>query len=409
MDESALKILLDNLERSRSSLHGWLDFWTLLVVVGVALEVVFVIWEYAEDLHDFRRGIVHPPEKPIILLFVLGLLGAGLVAVGVAGELYIGVKAGQVETEIRKANELRISLLSKEAGDAAASATTAHKEAEAAKDAAGKAQQRAGAVATQTDELNRNLRDAKMQLEAVDVKRAKLEKSLIDLAVCNAPRVITSWSFTGLTPNTKKSYVDPLLPMAGQMVFIEFVPDAEARRAAQYIARTLADAEWSVQELKFVDGLKDGVSVQASVSTPTGNGIPSMSPHWHASDAEEKLLSFLHSYNWQAARGWPTDAQGKMIVDEKVLPAGAIRILIGLYPPAVYVSPPGQKELASRMEELKQEREKREAESKRKREEQLATLPPEVRQRLRQADAEWEAKTKSETSNSPCQVLNPLF
>jgi hypothetical protein len=118
MDESALKTLLDNLEISRSSLHGWLHFWTFLVVVGVALEVVFVVWEYTEDIHDFRRGIVHPPEKPSALLLVLGLLGAGLVAIGVAGELYIDVQAGKVETEIRKANELRVSLLSKEAADA---------------------------------------------------------------------------------------------------------------------------------------------------------------------------------------------------------------------------------------------------------------------------------------------------
>jgi len=118
MDESALKTLLDNLEMSRASLHGWLDIWTFLVVVGVALEVVFVIWEYVEELHDFQRGIVHPPEKPRVLLFVLGLLGAGLVAVGVAGELYIDVQAGKVETEIRKANELRVSLLSKETANA---------------------------------------------------------------------------------------------------------------------------------------------------------------------------------------------------------------------------------------------------------------------------------------------------
>jgi hypothetical protein len=112
MTESALKTLLDNLERSRSSLHGWLHFWTFLVVVGVVLEVVFVVWEYAVELKDFKRGIVHPPEKPSILLLVLGLLGAGLVAVGVAGELYIDVKANSLETEIRKANEDRISLLS---------------------------------------------------------------------------------------------------------------------------------------------------------------------------------------------------------------------------------------------------------------------------------------------------------
>jgi hypothetical protein len=125
MDESALKILLDNLDKSQTSLHHWLHLWTFLVVVGVALEVVgvaleivFVIREYAEDLHDFRRGIVQPPEKPSRLLLVLGLLGAGLVAVGVAGELYIDVQAGKVETDLRNANELRVSLLSKEAADA---------------------------------------------------------------------------------------------------------------------------------------------------------------------------------------------------------------------------------------------------------------------------------------------------
>src|SRR5579862_6651144 len=118
MDESALKTLLDNLEISRSSLQIWFYFWTLLVVVGVALEVAFTVWEYLEDLHEFRRGTIHSPERPNVFLLVLGLLGAVLVAVGVSGELCIDVKAGHVETEIRKANELRVSLLSKEAGDA---------------------------------------------------------------------------------------------------------------------------------------------------------------------------------------------------------------------------------------------------------------------------------------------------
>lgn len=125
MDDSALKRLLDNLDMSRSSLHGWLHFWTFLVVLGVALEVVFVVKEYIDQSHDFRRGIVHPPEKPSTMLFVLGLLGAGLVAIGVAGELYIDVQAGKVETEIRKANELRVALLSREAGDAKTSAVGA--------------------------------------------------------------------------------------------------------------------------------------------------------------------------------------------------------------------------------------------------------------------------------------------
>jgi hypothetical protein len=174
---------------------------------------------------------------------------------------------------------------------------------------------------------------------------------------------------------------------------------------------TLADAQWNVQRpLKVVDGLADGVSVQPSAPKATGlakGEVPNMSPDWHTGDVSEKLLDFLHSYNWQAARGWPTDGQGKIIHDEKILPAGAIRIQIGLYPPAVYVSPPGQKALTSSMEELKQEREKAEAESKRQLEEQWAKLSPEVRQGLEQEMAEMDAKAKSEANNGPCQSLSP--
>ena len=214
-------------------------------------------------------------------------------------------------------------------------------------------------------------------------------------------------------PNTK-SYVDPLRPLAGQIVFIEVVPDAEARRAALNIARTLLDARWKVQTpLTFVDGLEDGVSVQPSmtgIESPSQNVVPQGIPkYWQASNVAESLVDFLHSYNWQAGRGWPTDSQGKLIRDERVLPAGAIRIQVGLYPPAVYVNPPGQKELTSAMEEARREREKSMAEANRKREEQLATLPPEIRKRLQQADEEWEAKIKSEKNSSPCQVLNPLL
>lgn len=285
--------------------------------------------------------------------------------------------------------------------------------------AAGKAQTVAGVVTNKAEELNQQLVATKTKLDTVEARRAELEKSLINLAVCNAPRVISNWFLLGTgggainntgmaIPDSSKSYVDSLRPMAGQIVLIEVVPDAEARRAALNIARTLADAQWSVQTpLKFVDELKDGVSVQPSVFTGLAKGeMPNMPLYWHASDVADRLLEFLHSYNWQAARGWPLDPQGKLIRDEKVLPAGAIRIQVGLYPPAVYVSPPGQKEFASRVEEMKREREKLMAESRHKREE---ALPPDLRTTLKQKNEEWEARIKRETSQGPCQVLNPLY
>src|ERR1700693_3174614 len=118
-DESALRIALSSLDDCNSSLHWWLGFWTFWVVVGVALELVFVVREYIDELHDFRRGIVHPPDKPNRLLFALGFFAAGLVALGVGGELYVESKIATVETSVRKGNDALFLLLSKEAGDAA--------------------------------------------------------------------------------------------------------------------------------------------------------------------------------------------------------------------------------------------------------------------------------------------------
>jgi len=419
-DESALRSALANLDACNASLHWWFGFWTVLVAVGVLLEAVFVVWEYRDELHDFGRGLIHAPERPKRVLFVLGLLGTGLVAAGVSGEFWKESQIATVETCIRKGNDGLFLLLSKVAGDAATSATIAHVEAKAAMDVAGKAQQRAGAVEKQTEELNRNLQDSKTQLQAVDAKRAELEKSLINMAVCNAPRVITKWSLLNSGTvvvgeaslgTASKSYVDLLRPMAGQIVFIELVPfDAEARRAALSIKRTLDDAQWKVQiPLKFVDGLADGVSVQPSETAHHTGLANGETAYWKARGVAEKLVKFLHSYNWQAKQEWPLDPQGNMIDDEKVLPAGAIRIQVGLYPAVVYVSPPGQKELTSRMEEQKEYQDKADAELKRKRKEELAALAPELRKKLEQYDAEWDARIKNEMSNNPCQTLNTPF
>src|SRR5579859_5632431 len=132
-DESALRSALTSLDGSSSSLQWWLGFFTFLVAVGVVLEVVFVIWEYVDELHDFRRGVIHAPEKPQLVLFALGLLGAGLVAVGVAGEYWEDSRIAIVETCIRNGNNALFLLLSKEAEDAKVSATQAAKASSEAK------------------------------------------------------------------------------------------------------------------------------------------------------------------------------------------------------------------------------------------------------------------------------------
>jgi hypothetical protein len=401
---------IQSLERQVDVLSSWLVFWTALVVLGLMME-------YGSDFAKWKpRNLKNP--RSFIWVPIWGITGGILVVGGVAGELYIGVTASRVESHLRDDNHQNEAWLTKEAGDAKNSADAAANAAQRAKDESAKAVSSAsnalnlaGDAREEADSVHQEIGKASGQLAQLEAEAQKTKSDLINLALCNAPRVISNWFLS--SPAGAKSYVDPLRPMAGQIVFIEVVPDAEPRRAALNIAQTLLDAQWNVQKpLTFVDGLADGVSVQPSVPTFTASAkgeIPNMSPHWHASDVAEKLLDFLHSYNWQAVRGWPTDPQGKPIRDERVLPAGAIRIQVGLYPPAVYVSPPGQKELTSAMGEMRREREKAMAESKRKREERLAALPLEDRKRLQQANEEWEAKIKSETRNGPCQVLNPLF
>lgn len=133
MDELAITTLLGYFDESRSTLDSWLEFWTLLVVVGVVMEVVFVVWEYRQALHEFNRGIVRPPDRPNAWFFVAELLGVALVAIGVAGEMYGGAQLSDLETKIRAANDLRAALLSKSAGDAKQAAQQARIAASVAK------------------------------------------------------------------------------------------------------------------------------------------------------------------------------------------------------------------------------------------------------------------------------------
>lgn len=173
MTELDLRRLLNNLETSRASLHGWLHFWTLLVVVGVALEVISLVWEYVKELNDFKRGEIHAPEKPSLVLFTVGFLGIALVVAGVSGELYIDVRAETIETGIRKANDDLLALISKEARDAETSAEGAADAASIAKAradeadiAAGKAQHKVGEVGKQADDLLKKYVAAEKELEA---------------------------------------------------------------------------------------------------------------------------------------------------------------------------------------------------------------------------------------------------
>ncbi len=411
----------------KSDLLYWRDFWFTWAAISTGTVVAGLFGELPELGHELKsmwhryeiRGDTISLNEPSESNWIkqVAFIGWLLIVLGVAGELGTTVMLSRADAALEAFNTTLLAETNKEAGSAKASAEIADWAASRARDQSDKATASAwnalalaSSARREMTSVHQEVGKAASQLTQLEAEAKKTESDLINLALCTAPRVISNWHILG-APGTK-SYVDSLLPMAGQLVFIEVVPDAEARRAALNIARTLGDAQWNVQKpLRFVDGLADGVSVQPSnppVRRSEKGEIPlaNMSAYWHAEDAARKLLEFLHSYDWQATRGWPTDLQGAPIRDEKVLPAGAIRIQVGLYPAAVYVSPPGQKEFTSSIEQMKREQD---ADIKRRREEALAALPPELRKRREQEMEEWDAKTKSAMSNGPCQVLNPLF
>ncbi len=129
MDDSAFKSILDGFERTRVLLDGWLGFWTWLVVVGVAFELVFIIWDFSEDRRVWLDAATHAripfPARPSRLKLIFEILSVVFVVAGVVGELRIEARLGTLETYIRQTNEDRVAQLQKEAGDAAYSATIA--------------------------------------------------------------------------------------------------------------------------------------------------------------------------------------------------------------------------------------------------------------------------------------------
>ncbi len=324
------------------------------------------------------------------------------------GELWAGIAITSINGTLRsKSAELRsksdqlLALITQEAGDAKSSASLADTSAQQAETASLSALSLADTAHKEADSVHREVGAAEGQLTQLKSEAEKTKADLINLAICNAPRVITNW-FLG----NAKSYVDPLRPMAGQVVFIEYVPDAEARRAELSIERTLSDAQWNIQRpVTVVGDLADGVSLQPS--EPTSEQVRKQVANWplhrKASDATDELLKFILIQLASAERGHSYQRQ------ERLTP-GAIRIQVGLYPPAVYVSPPAEKESASLREKNRQEEEKADVEETRTLEAEWAKLSPEYRKFFEQRHAEWEeTKKKNREQQRPMPSLESAF
>jgi hypothetical protein len=118
MDESALKTLIGTLQDARNSLDFWLYLSSILVVFGVLFEIATISHEYRDELHEWRRGIVRPPVRPSRRWLIADVGGVLVVCLGLFGEIFVGVKAGILDTQLRDANGKLIAFLNDKASAA---------------------------------------------------------------------------------------------------------------------------------------------------------------------------------------------------------------------------------------------------------------------------------------------------
>jgi hypothetical protein len=89
---------------------AWLFGWSAMVVLGVALELGLIAWEYREDLHSFRRGTIRSPERPSKKKLIFELAACALVVGGVAGELLVTRSISEIGTKLRIISNERVGI-----------------------------------------------------------------------------------------------------------------------------------------------------------------------------------------------------------------------------------------------------------------------------------------------------------
>jgi hypothetical protein len=185
-----------------------------LVVVGVALEAIVLIKEYRHDRRLYLRGTISSPAKPLIRDLLLSLIGAMLVAIGVAGELGIDFKASVIESQLRGKHGDLEALLNTEAGQS--------------RSESGKAKERAGVAEQKAGEANGKAEAARLEQERLKAENLKLEAQI-------QPR--------DFSPSEQARIISLCRPFAGHMVdFLSQAFDLEGARLAYRLGAILEKA-----------------------------------------------------------------------------------------------------------------------------------------------------------------------
>jgi hypothetical protein len=399
--DDPVRVALDAEVRHFSKYVGYAN---IAVAVGVALEGLELVYRAAKwakkKIRKRRERAAHKAasrvfpvgeltyateahsEEPTWLkaLLFIGLLG---VVGGVVAEWQYGTKLEDAHNAVHRYDLGKITAADEKAGNAEKSAK--------------------GAAAA----------SASAKLDAQAAKEA-----LINLAVCNSPRVFSPWTVNGVRDNR----FDPLNPFATQVI-IDFIPDFEARRAALYLRWALDKrAGWTVvgfNQTSANDSVDEGVDVQTFVAPgskePKERDSQVQAQH-RSENAADALVSFLRLHNWKADRGYPGDAKGRGFDASLNPPLGGLRIRIGLYPATVFVRPPGDKELIAA--ETKREQDRKDSLSAflaRNEEDRLKGLKGKARAELKAEIEQSRARSNAleqeylEKNSNPCRTLDSVF
>ena len=264
------------------------------------------------------------------ILFVLGLLGAGLVAAGVSGELWEESQIAKLETCIRKGDDALFLLLSKEAGDAqksahgaAADASTAKEDARISGIAADKAQQKADAVAKQADDLLNKYVEAAANLEKEKVKRLELAASLL-------PRRF--WDQSGA--------IGKLREFPPVSLIFEFPDEEETKSTAEQINFVASNLHWQTCRRRgYTMPLREGIEILPArfrMANPTDRNA------WEAWGRWDSTATALCGALEKALQGSGIDAECEIGTHQ--LPPNTVLVRVG--PKTNHVLEEAIKELA---------------------------------------------------------------
>jgi hypothetical protein len=255
-----------------------------------------------EDRHDWRRGIVRPPDSPSFRWMLFDVLATVVVVSGIFGEAGATGKVSSINSQLRsKTSELRaksdqlLSLITLEAGSAATSAKNAQGSADKIGAQATGLRVQAEHLATELTTQQERADDAARSLEEEERKR-------LDLAISLLPR--NFWDQSGAL--NKLSRVKPV------PVVFEYVDEREPREMAEQIAFVLNALHWQYRKLPKgrYDSIREGITIDAGIKISRDNTFVSFGQREDTEKTGEAISSVLNSSGIEAGIGSISSAVG---------------------------------------------------------------------------------------------------